>query len=191
LPEVLEHLLSADLEMLTLSRFVYVDLYEIIRKASVRAVQRASQCTVPLFINLGGDHLQEQDIILLRNAHVAVLQTSLDESSQRRPEDYAKELQDLIQPEVTIVTLAQRGLICVTASAIMNIPAYSVHTIHSSGAGAAFSAGFAYAYLQRWHIEKSLHFASALGGLFCTVKDGFGRFTPEYILDFVEKQEHK
>jgi hypothetical protein len=29
---------------------------------------------VPLFINLGDDDLSEQDVTLLRNAHVAILQ---------------------------------------------------------------------------------------------------------------------
>jgi len=188
LPNVIESLLSIDLEMAKLTRLMYVDLYKIINEASLRAIRFASQHDTPLFVNLGGDPLNKQAVRVLRKAKVAIVQTSLDELSKREPDDYIREIQDLIQPDLSIVTLAQKGLVCATASSLIQLPAYIFQTIHSNGAGAAFSAGFAYAYLNGWDLEKSLNFASALGGMYCTVKDGFGKFPAEVILDFIDEQ---
>jgi len=189
LPHGLEGLLSVNLDLIAISKLVYVDLYAIMRSASRRAIVTASQHAVPLFVNLGGDELEEQDVALLRHTNVAIIQTSLDAHSQRKPDDYAKELLDLIEPEIVIVTLAESGLIYATQSEVRHLRAYSLATLHSCGAGAAFSAGFACAYLQGWARETSLRFASALGGLYCTVKNGFGQFSLQYVLDFLKEQE--
>lgn len=189
LPHSLDSLLSASTEMIELSQLAYIDLYDIIKSASRRAIHVANQQGVPLFINLGGDELSEQDVMLLRHAQVAILQTSLDVDDQRKPHEYAKKLHDLVQPEITIITLAHKGLVYATTSVIKRIPAYVVPVIHCCGAGAAFSAGFAYAYLHRWEQERALRFASALGGLYCTVKNGFGVFSLDSVLDFMMKQE--
>ena len=177
LPHSLDSLLSASTEMIELSQLAYIDLYDIIKSASRRAIRAANQQGIPLFINLGGDDLSEQDVTLLRDAHVAIIQTSLDVGDHRKPDEYAKKLHDLIQPEITIITLARKGLVYATASVIKQIPAYVVPVLHCCGAGAAFSAGFAYAYLHQWDLIKALRFASALGGLYCTVKNGFGVFS--------------
>lgn len=189
LPMVAENLLSADLEMMNVSHLTYIDFYKVIKEASRRAIDYASQNTIPLFINLGGDALEKQDVLLLRNSNASIVQTNTDLTTRQAAEDYVKELQDLIQPKITIVTQAQRGLVCATEKEVLYVPAYKISTIHSNGAGAAFSAGFAYAYRMKWDINKSLLFASALGGLYCTVKNGFGRFTAADILNFIE--EHK
>jgi sugar/nucleoside kinase (ribokinase family) len=175
--------------MIELSRLAYIDLYAIIKSASRRALHAASQQGIPLFINLGGDDLSEQDVTVLHGAHVAILQTSLDPDDQRKPFEYAKKLHDLVQPEITIITLAQKGLVYVTNGVVKQIPAYVVPVLHCCGAGAAFSAGFAYAYLHQWELIKALRFASALGGLYCTVKNGFGVFSLDHVLDFMMKQE--
>lgn len=187
-PRVLESLLTMDLERVKQAKLVYVDLYAIIREASRKIVHVAMQNQISLFLNLGGDQLHQEDISLLRRASVAVLQTSLDFSSLQEAERHAQELHHLIGPDVTIVTLAEKGLVYVIGSSVFHIPAYTFDTIHSNGAGAAFSAGFAYASLQGWELIKSLNFASALGGMYCTVQDGFGRFFPENILEEMRRQ---
>lgn len=192
LPKVQENLLLTDFEMFKSSKLVYIDMYTVIRKASIRAIRYASEHRIPLFVNLGGEPLSREMTHLLREANVAIIQTSWDDFSDERANDYAKDyakvIQESIQPEFTIVTLAKKGAICATPLDLLHVPAYSFQTIHSNGAGAAFSAGFAYAYLCQWDLEKSMRFASALGGLFCTVTNGFSKFSTNYVLNIIQEQ---
>lgn len=191
LPHVAERLLDADLGFLKESHLAYVDFYKIICEASLRAVQYAVQHQIPLFINLGGDSPSSEAILLLREAKVAVVQTSLDMASPEQAKRYIEELRDTFKSSIIIVTLSKNGCVCATLSDMIHVPAYQLNTIHSNGAGAAFSAGFAYAYTKKWTLEQSLLFASAFGGLYCTTRSGIGEFTSTDILNLVAEQRRE
>lgn len=188
LPAVKEHLLTTELAMLQRVKLAYVDFYAVIREASIQAIQYANQYNTPLFVNLAGDPLNDKLIGLLYKSNTAVVQTSSDNLSGEDAKTYLLFLHQSIQPRITILTLADKGAFCVTNTDIIYVPAFEFQTIHSNGAGAAFSAGFAYAYLQNWNLDQSMRFASVLGGLFCTVKDGFGKFSAEQVLHYTQTQ---
>ena len=186
LPHVVDGLLSSNLEMLKSSRMAYIDIYAILSEATPRVIHYAVEHHIPLFINLGGDHLSEKMVQLMRNAHVLVVQTGIDSSSQIEPEQYAREIQKQAQSDLAIVTLGSQGAFCATSTTCIHIPAYELQIIHTDGAGAAFSAGLAYALLNEWNVKQSMKFASALGGLYCTERDGFGKFSSDLVLEFIQ-----
>lgn len=186
LPDVVEGLLASNLDMLRSSRMAYIDLYSVLSRATPRIIQHAIEHRVPLFVNLGGDPLPEQMAQLLRRARVVVVQTSVDATFMGNPEEYLREIQERIEPEIAVVTMGSGGAICGTPSLIMHVPAYKIQVIHCDGPGAAFSAGLAYALLNGWDLEKAVSFASALGGLYCTERDGFGKFPSDFVHQFMQ-----
>jgi sugar/nucleoside kinase (ribokinase family) len=187
---VMEHLLTVDLHLMKSAKLTYIDFYRILYTASTRVIQCAIENGLQLFINLGGDPLSRQALEILQDASVAIVQTSLTVSSGMDPEEYALELLNSTKAEIVLVTLAEKGLVCVTSKEVLHIPAYTLQTVHSNGAGAAFSAGFAYGYVNKWALKKTLKFAAALGGLFCTVKNGFGKFSVDTVFEFIKGQSH-
>lgn len=80
-----------------------------------------------------------------------------------------KALKKLISygPKAAVITLGERGSIALTAGGFIRKPAYKVRVVDTTAAGDAFHAGFAYAILKKWDLEKVLEFANALGALVC------------------------
>lgn len=189
LPTVGDDLLRADLSMLSRSSLAYIDLYAIIREASIRAVEYASRSKVPIFINLGGSPLTRELANTLRNKGIVVVQTNIDKFSEEKPKQLAGEILQLIEPEVVLITLGEQGAVYLSSQESVHVPAYKVDATHTHGAGAAFSAGYAFAYLNNWTAADSLRFACALGAMSCTGVDGFRRFSRQDVLEFI--QEHR
>ena len=189
LPNVLDGLSSADLSLMGSCKLAYVDLYAVIRQASMGAIRESMARMTPLFINLGGDSLAPEDAFALSEGNVAIVQTSWDGQSDIEPKALATRLKDMTGAEIVLVTMASRGALCLAQSSMMYVPAYKLATIHSNGAGAAFSAGIGCGYLQGWDLVRTLSFASALGGLFCTVPNGFGLFSVDHILAFMQENQ--
>lgn len=168
------------------ARFVYVDLYSIIRTASLRAIEHAFACGTPTFVNLGGDSLTSEEVAWLKGK-VAIVQTSC-EGSRADAERLAAELLTKIQPRLSIVTMAAHGSICASSSTSSPpnfTPAYPMTTLHSHGAGAAFSAGMIHSILNNRNLEIGLRFASALAGLFISSKSEFSLFSAEMIDEYI------
>lgn len=167
------------------SRFVYIDLYDIIRKASLRAIEHAFGFQTPTFVNLGGDSPTGDEADWLRGK-VAIVQTSF-EGSRADAESLAADLMSKIQPRLSIVTMGAGGSVCASSSSSPPVftPAYRMPTLHSHGAGAAFSAGMIYSILNNRDLEPALRFASALAGLFISSKSDFGLYSAERVDGFV------
>ncbi|HWE02909.1 MAG TPA: carbohydrate kinase family protein [Tepidisphaeraceae bacterium] len=168
------------------AKFVYIDLYDIIRQASLTAIEHAFACQTPTFVNLGGDSLSSDEADRLR-CKVAIVQTSF-EGSRADAEILAADLMMKIQPRLSIVTMGAGGSVCASSlsSPPVFIPAYRTTTLHSHGAGAAFSAGIIYSILNNRDLKSALRFASALAALFISSKSEFGLYTVELIDDYVK-----
>ncbi|HEU5407568.1 MAG TPA: carbohydrate kinase family protein [Nitrospira sp.] len=186
LPEVVDSLSRADLTMMRSARLIYVDCYALLDPVLPRALSTAAETRAPVFANLGGDSQSDQVLELLRQTDLFIIQTALDSSFDADPEQFTTGLRDRLHAELTIVTLGRRGAIFATQKGVVHVPAFNVTTLHSNGSGAAFSAGLAYSVLQNWGFEKCVRFASALGALYGSVYDGFGKFDDGVVLDFME-----
>ena len=160
---------------------MYVDLYTVIRPAAVRFMRLATERQVPLYINVGGDPLDEDTAAVIRTARVSVLQTSIEPSESESPDRVLSRLADQGRAEVTILTLGKDGCLAWADGRFFRLPALAVHILHTHGAGAAFSAGMAYGWVRQWSVKESLKFASTLGSLFCTIRDGWDRLTFEEV----------
>lgn len=176
-----EELTKVDLSQISNPSLAYIDLYSDIEGASLRAINYASQDNVPIFLNLSGDVPMAELIAQLVNKSIAITQIGLHESREDDAEEVARQVFEFVKPKISIVTLAGKGAIAVSGKTVIKTQAYPVDILHVHGAGAAFSAGFAFGYLHNWDLQRNLEFACAFGSLNCTKERGFEDFTMEEI----------
>jgi sugar/nucleoside kinase (ribokinase family) len=172
LPKIDDSLATVKLESLGKAKLCYVDVYHIIEHFSQSAIREASQRNVPLVANLGGDNPTAATIALLRDANVMYLQTSLSVANVAMAKELAQQLFDEIRPNVAIVTVATAGCVYLVKNRVQHFPAYRIQPMHHHGAGAAFSAGLVYSASKGYDIDRTIAFASALGGLYLTKRQG-------------------
>jgi sugar/nucleoside kinase (ribokinase family) len=72
------------------------------------------------------------------------------------------------------VKLGGRGVLAVhgDAPAVRVGPIAGIEIVDTTGAGDAFDAGFVYASLQGWKLERALAFANVSGALSCRAAGG-------------------
>jgi len=186
--EAEEELVKVDLSQIDNSSLIYIDLYSGIQEASFRAVNYATEKGVPIFLNLSGDIPSSELTAKLRGKNIAIVQIGLHESQESEAEKVATQIYETFNPKVSIVTLASKGAIAVSGKTVVKTQAYPVNILHVHGAGAVFSAGFAFGYLQNWGLQQTLEFSCAIGSLSCAKERGFEQFTLEEISELIAKK---
>lgn len=159
-------LADADLSALTTARLAYVDCYQIITKTACRAITTAARADVPLMLNLGSDPLHP-DIERVAAGRRAIVQTSLPEHQAHLADHLIDDLARRLDPEVVVITLGRLGAIAHHAGIRHYAQAGDGPIAHTHGAGAAFSAGFAAAYLASLDVPTALHCACRIGTAHC------------------------
>jgi sulfofructose kinase len=69
---------------------------------------------------------------------------------------------------LTAATLGEEGVLAWDGTQFHYAPAFCVQTMDTTGAGDIFHAGFIYALLQGWPLQRQLDFACAAAALNCT-----------------------
>jgi sugar/nucleoside kinase (ribokinase family) len=88
---------------------------------------------------------------------------------------------------LAIVTLGEKG--CISSNAgLLTVPAYPVGAVDTTGAGAAFAAGFIYARLKEFNVLDSLRIASAAGAYKCMVRGSYRRFSAKELFNFINSR---
>jgi sugar/nucleoside kinase (ribokinase family) len=162
-PEVLATLDSADLSMLQKARVLYVDWYD--GDHIVRAMDEAARLKIPVFLNM--EHGHSDPNLLNRYAGRATLCQAVTDAAQKEESDPLVVARKLLRAgvETALITLAGEGSLVVRGNEILRIWAPQVPVVDGCGAGATYSAGFIYGWLQEWSLEKSVRFATAAASL--------------------------
>jgi sugar/nucleoside kinase (ribokinase family) len=71
--------------------------------------------------------------------------------------------------ETVLVTMARDGCFAMRGDEALQVWSPEVTVVDGCAAGATFSAGFAYGYLNGWGLEEAVRFAVAAASLKCTV----------------------
>jgi sugar/nucleoside kinase (ribokinase family) len=79
------------------------------------------------------------------------------------PRDQAEVLSRLNPDCVVVITMGRRGALAQHRDKVLRAGAYQLDCVDESGAGDAFDAGFVIGLLERWPLESTLRFASAVG----------------------------
>ncbi|MBW4605399.1 MAG: carbohydrate kinase family protein [Calothrix sp. FI2-JRJ7] len=161
--KVLATLDTADLSLLQGSRLLYVDWYD--EDHIIRPMDEAIRLDIPVFLNL--EHKHKEPEILARYAGRATICQAVTDFVQlgnEPPLEVAKKLL-AVGVEIAVVTLAKEGCLVVRGKEIIRVWAPSIKAIDSFGAGASFSAGFIYSYLQGCSLEEMARFATAAASI--------------------------
>ena len=162
-PEVLATLDSADLSLMRGARLLYVDWYD--GDHILRAMDQAARLKIPVFLNM--EHAHSDPDLLRRYGGRAHFCQAVTDAAQREKSDPLEVARALRQAgvETALVTLAGEGSLVLGGDEVLRVHAPQVSVVDGCGAGATYSAGFIYGWLQHWPLEESVRFATAAASL--------------------------
>lgn len=163
--EILKTLDTADLSLIKQAKLLYVDWYDG-DKHILRAMNEARRHRVPVFLNFEHGH-QDPDLLKKYSGLVTICQAVTDAAQIGKKQAMLGTARKLINAgiQTAIITMASQGCMVVQGNEIIRAYAPRVKTVDASGAGATFSSGFIYGYLNGWGLEESVRFAIAAASL--------------------------
>ena len=75
-------------------------------------------------------------------------------------------------PETVVLTLGEQGSLSVNQGHVIHTDAFPVEVIDTTGAGDVYHGAFIFGMLQKWTLEKTSEFASAVAAMKCTKLGG-------------------
>jgi sugar/nucleoside kinase (ribokinase family) len=199
-PEMLDTLDTADLSLLDGSQLMYADWYD--GEHIVRAMDEANQLGVPVFLNLEHGH-KDRHLLKKYASRVTICQAVTDAAQLGKTRAMLQTARKILKSGIktALITMAKDGCLVAQGNVAVRVHAPRVKAVDGCGAGATFSAGFIYGYLNRWDLEASARFATAAASLKVT-RAGLQMFPVEQIqalalklrvehLTFKDNQFHK
>ncbi len=163
--EILSTLDTADLSLIKKSKLLYVDWYD--GDAHIlRAMKEAYQQGVPVFLNFEHGH-KNPELLKKYSGLVTICQAVTDAAQIGKKQAMLSVARKLFNSGIktAIITMASQGCMVVQGDEIIRVYAPKVKAVDGSGAGATFSSGYIYGYLQGWSLEESVRFAIAAASL--------------------------
>src|ERR1700734_182966 len=80
-------------------------------------------------------------------------------------------------------TLGENGVLAWDGKQLLNIAAYRVPVVDTTGAGDIFHAGFIYGLLQDWPLERQLDFGCAAAAMNCMAVGARGGIKPVEVIE--------
>ena len=113
------------------------------------------------------EHGHANPDLLVRYAGRASICQAVTDAAQKEESDPLDVARKLLRSgvETALITLAGEGSLVVRGNEVLRIWAPQVPVVDGCGAGATYSAGFIYGWLQDWPLEKSVRFATAAASL--------------------------
>jgi sulfofructose kinase len=155
-----------DREWIVQSRALHVDGYET--AAATTAAQWAREAGMAVIADL--DEIYEGVNDLIRNVDYLIVSRDFPGrlTGERDLRQALRSIRAHYGCRLAAATLGQDGVIAWDGVRFHMRPAYCVNVVDTTGAGDVFHAGFIYALLQGWNLERQLDFACAAAALNCT-----------------------
>ena len=163
-PEMLATLDTADLSLLNGAQLMYADWYD--GDPILRAMDEANRLNVPVFLNLEHGH-KDRDLLEKYASRVSICQAVTDAAQLGTTRSMLQTARKILRSgiQTALVTMAKAGCLVAQGNQAVNVNAPRVKAVDGCGAGATFSAGFIYGYLNGWDLEQSARFATAAASL--------------------------
>ncbi|WP_231845182.1 carbohydrate kinase family protein [Methanocella paludicola] len=164
------------------SKYVYVDGCFGRNGAIIAKAARAAG--IPAQLNL--------DVPSIRNIGLFDVVIAGEEISKLISDDPVEAARKIYEANngLAIVTLGEMGCICCDG-AIVSVPAFDTEAVDTTGAGAAFAAGFMYARLRGMSLEECLEFASAAGALKVTARGSYRKTSAAEVFDLISAHKNR
>jgi len=179
--EILNTLDSTDLSLIQKAKLLYVDWYD--GDAHIlRAMEEARRHNVPVFLNFEHGH-RNPELLKKYSGLVTICQAVTDAAQIGKKQAMLGVARKLINAGIktAIITMASQGCMVVQGDEIIRAYAPKVKAVDASGAGATFSSGFAYGYLNGWGLEDTVRFAIAAASLKVT-RSGLAMFPVQQVM---------
>jgi sulfofructose kinase len=161
-----------DREWIVRARALHVDGYET--AAATTAARWAREAGLAVIADLDETYSGVNDLI----SNVDYLIVSRDFpgrlTGERDLRQALRSIHNHYGCRLAAATLGQDGVIAWDGDCFHMRPAYCVNVVDTTGAGDIFHAGFIYALLQEWSLERQLDFACAAAALNCTAQGARG-----------------
>ena len=163
--EILGTLDTANLSLIKNAKLLYVDWYDGDTHI-LRAMNEARRHHVPVFLNFEHGH-QHPELLKKYSGLVTVCQAVTDAAQIGKKQAMLGVARKLINSGIktAIITMASQGCMAVQGDEIIRAYAPKVKAVDASGAGATFSSGYVYGYLNGWNLEDTIRFAIAAASL--------------------------
>jgi len=184
-----EELRSDELGSSFLEETDFVLLDGLMKDVSLYAAERANHLNIPVMLDAGRLRGGMLDIAARCDYVVASEEFAKDLGWNDNPEHFRQRMQELGFP-VTTITLGEWGSVTFAEDAIIEVPAFKVNVVDTTGAGDVFHGGYIYGLLQEWNIRECAKFASAVAALKCRRIGGrAGIPTLRTVMEFIAEQK--
>ena len=138
----------------------------LMAEVSVHAAKKARDASVPVMLDAGRVRQGMLEAASLSDYVVGSEEFARELGWNGDPESFRPKAEKLT-PGVTTITLGQRGSVTYSGGEIIEVPAFEVDAVDSTGAGDVFHGGYVYGLLRGWKLSRTVRFASAMAALKC------------------------
>lgn len=140
-------------------------------QAAVRAARKARQLGVPVVGDVGSTQGAMGQLLPLIDYAIASQQCALGLGVG---DDYQAACTMITDkgPDVAVITLGEKGLICFDGQRFISRQAFGVDVVDTTGAGDTFHGAFCVGLVRGFSLEVNLSFASAVAAISCTKLGG-------------------
>jgi sulfofructose kinase len=148
------------------ARALHVDGYDT--EAAILAATWARAAGIPVIADL--DELYPNVETLLDNVDYLIVSRDFPSRLTSEPdlEQALRKMHRRYSCRLAAATLGEQGVLAFDGTRLLHTPAFCVPVVDTTGAGDIFHAGFIYALLADWPLDRQLEFACAAAALNCT-----------------------
>lgn len=147
------------------SNFLILD--GLMKDISLYAAKRAKTLNIPIMLDAGRMRPGMLDLARLSDYVVTSEEFAKDLGWQLTQEALLKEKEKL-GVKVLTITLGEKGSITISNNKFIQLSAFRVKAVDTTGAGDVFHGGYIYGLLNKWSLKDAVTFASALAAIKCT-----------------------
>ncbi len=156
-------------DVINTSRVLLLD--GLMEESSMAAAAYARDAGVTIVVDAGSMREGALALVSLSDYFIASEDFARQFSPGNDPKSAAIELLKLGAGTV-IITLGEKGSICITSESYFYQPAFKVKAVDTTGCGDVFHGAFIFGLLQKWDIVETIRFASATAALKCRAIGG-------------------
>jgi len=184
-----EELTAGELGSYFLEKGDFLLLDGLMKDVSLYAAERANHLNIPVMLDAGSLREGMIDIAARCDYVVASEEFARDLGWNDDPEHFRQTIREL-GFRVTTITLGERGSVTFIRDEIIEVPAFKVNVVDTTGAGDVFHGGYIYGLLQEWEIRECVKFASAVAALKCREIGGRAGIPSLHgVMKFLEEQK--
>lgn len=133
---------------------------------SLYAAKRAKTLNIPIMLDAGRMRPGMLDLARLSDYVVTSEEFAKDIGWQLTQAALLKEKEKL-GVKVLTITLGEKGSITISNDEFIQLSAFRVKAVDTTGAGDVFHGGYIYGLLNKWSLKDAVTFASALAAIKC------------------------